>query len=61
MTSTCAGKTAAHVMALYKYKPLDEEMLFDPEECLSIKPGNVAGRQGKGREIMRDNVGDNER
>jgi hypothetical protein len=28
-------------------------MLFDPEEGLSIKGGNVAGRQGGGREIMR--------
>jgi hypothetical protein len=30
-------------------------MLFDPEVGLSIKAGNVAGRQGGGREIMRDN------
>jgi hypothetical protein len=27
-------------------------MLFDPEVGLSIKGGNVAGRQGGGREIM---------
>jgi hypothetical protein len=26
-------------------------MLFDPEVGLSIKRGNVAGRQGGGREI----------
>jgi hypothetical protein len=26
-------------------------MLFDPEVGLSIKAGNVAGRQGEGREI----------
>jgi hypothetical protein len=26
-------------------------MLFDPEVGLSIKAGNVAGRQGGGREI----------
>jgi hypothetical protein len=30
-------------------------MLFDPEVGPSIKGGNVAGRQGEGREIMRDN------
>jgi hypothetical protein len=36
-------------------------MLFDPELGPSIKGGNVAGRQGKGREIMRDNEGDNKR
>jgi hypothetical protein len=36
-------------------------MLFDPEVGPSIKLGNVAGRQGGGREIMRDNKGDNER
>jgi hypothetical protein len=35
-------------------------MLFDPEECLSIKGVNVAGRQGGGRGIMKDNEGDNE-
>jgi hypothetical protein len=35
-------------------------MLFDPEVGLSIKGCNVAGRQGGGREIMRDNEGDNE-
>jgi hypothetical protein len=36
-------------------------MLFDPEVGLSIKGGNVTGRQGEGKEIMRDNEGDNER
>jgi hypothetical protein len=30
-------------------------MLFDTEVDLSIKGENVAGRQGGGREIMRDN------
>jgi hypothetical protein len=30
-------------------------MLFDPEVDLSIRVGDVAGRQGGGREIMRDN------
>jgi hypothetical protein len=30
-------------------------MLCDPEMGLSIKGGNVAGRQEGGREIMRDN------
>jgi hypothetical protein len=30
-------------------------MLFDPEVGPSIKGGNVAGRQGWGGEIMRDN------
>jgi hypothetical protein len=30
-------------------------MLFDPEVSPSIKGENVAGRQGGGREIMRDN------
>jgi hypothetical protein len=34
---------------------------FDPEEGLSIKRRNVAGRQGGGRDIMRDNEEDNER
>jgi hypothetical protein len=29
-------------------------MLFDTEMSLSIKEGNVAGKQGRGREIMRD-------
>jgi hypothetical protein len=36
-------------------------MLFGPEEGTSIKEDNVAGRQGGGREMMRDNEGDNER
>jgi hypothetical protein len=36
-------------------------MFFDPEVGLSIKGGNVAGRQREGRKIMRDNEGDNER
>jgi hypothetical protein len=35
-------------------------MLFDPEEGPSIKRGNVTGRQGGGREIMRDSERDNE-
>jgi hypothetical protein len=35
--------------------PWIKMMLFDPEEGLRIKGGNVAGRQGGGREIMRDN------
>jgi hypothetical protein len=30
-------------------------MLFDSEEGPSIKVGNVAGRQRRGREIMSDN------
>jgi hypothetical protein len=30
-------------------------MLFDPDVGLSIKRGNVAGRQGGGREIIRVN------
>jgi hypothetical protein len=30
-------------------------MLFDPAVGPSIKGGNVAGRQGGGRETMRDN------
>jgi hypothetical protein len=30
-------------------------MLFDPEVGLSIKGGNVTGRQGEGKEIKRDN------
>jgi hypothetical protein len=30
-------------------------MLYNPEVGLSIKGGNVAGRQGGGWEIMRDN------
>jgi hypothetical protein len=30
-------------------------MFFDPEVGLSIKGENVAGRQGGGKEIMRDN------
>jgi hypothetical protein len=36
-------------------------MLFDSEKGSSIKEGNVAGRQGGGREIIRDNEEDNER
>jgi hypothetical protein len=28
-------------------------MLFDPEVGLSLRVGNVAGREGGGREIMR--------
>jgi hypothetical protein len=28
-------------------------VLFDPQDALSIKEGNVAGRQGGGREIMK--------
>jgi hypothetical protein len=36
-------------------------MLFDPEVGPSSKWGNVAGMQGGGREIMRENEGDNER
>jgi hypothetical protein len=28
-------------------------LLFDPKVGLSIKGGNMAGRQGKGREIMK--------
>jgi hypothetical protein len=58
MISICDRKTSAHIMTLWKYKPLDQifqTSLFDPEEVLSIKGGNVAGRQGGGREIMRDN------
>jgi hypothetical protein len=30
-------------------------MLFDPEVGLNIKGGNVAGKQGGGREIINDN------
>jgi hypothetical protein len=41
-------------MAPWKHKPLDQMMLFDPEVGLSIKGGNVAGRQGGGREIIND-------
>jgi hypothetical protein len=36
-------------------------MLFDLEVGLSIKGENWVGRQGEGREIMRDNEGDNVR
>jgi hypothetical protein len=35
-------------------------MLFDPEVCQSIKGGNVTGKQGGGREIMRKIMRDNE-
>jgi hypothetical protein len=51
MEATIEGKTAAPVMALWKYKPIDED---DPKESLSNKGGNVAQRRGGRREIMND-------
>jgi hypothetical protein len=52
--ATLIRKTTAHAMAPWKHKPLDQMMLFDPEVGLSIKGGNVAGRQGGGMEIIND-------
>jgi hypothetical protein len=40
MIGICARNIAAHIMKLWKYKPLD------PEVGLSIKAGDVAGGQG---------------
>jgi hypothetical protein len=46
---------------MWNTNPYIKVMLFDPEIGPSIKVGNVAGRQGRRREIMRDNEGDIER
>jgi hypothetical protein len=52
MISIYAGKTTiGHVMMLWKYKPI-RMTLFDQEVGPCIKVGNVAGRQGGGKEIM---------
>jgi hypothetical protein len=56
MEATIERKTAAHIIALWKYKPLIKMMFFHQNVGLSIKGGNMTGRQRGGREMISTTV-----